>query len=75
MIKAKERLANALSEAGAPANMIQAALKGRYDDLESDSATPIIDLVRDATKAGLIDIAERAKDGEFDAGEGDNVLV
>jgi hypothetical protein len=64
---AKQRLATALTDAGAPDSMVQDALMGRYDDFESESATPIIDLVRACTRIGLVDIAERAKDGEFDA--------
>jgi hypothetical protein len=71
-VTAKERLVAALAEAGADQKMIVYASTGGYDDFESDSATPIMDLVRDARRAGLIDIANRAMDGEFDAeGEGD----
>jgi hypothetical protein len=47
--------------------MIDDASRGRYDDFESDSATPIMDLVRDSRAAGLDDIAQRAINGEFDA--------
>jgi hypothetical protein len=67
MMNAKEKLAAALTEAAAPAWMIVEAKCGRYDDFESESATPIMDLVRDCHAAGLNHIAERAKDGEFDA--------
>lgn len=66
MLKAKERLANALVDAGAPAEMVADALRGRYGDFQSESATPIMDLVRDCRKAGLDSIAERAMNGEFD---------
>lgn len=64
---AVERLTSALQEAGAPAEMIEKAKAGAYDDWESDSDTPIRDLVRDAELAGLADIVKRAKAGEFDA--------
>jgi hypothetical protein len=66
-MSAKERLAEALVKAGASPDMVAAARRGCYDDFESESATPIIDLVRDSKKAGLDDIATRAMNGEFDA--------
>jgi hypothetical protein len=62
----KARLAQALMEANAPAVMIDDATRGRYADFESDSATPIMDLVRDCRRLGLNEIATRAMDGEFD---------
>jgi hypothetical protein len=62
----KARLAQALMEADAPADMIDDATRGRYADFESDSATPIMDLVRDCRRLGLNEIATRAMDGEFD---------
>lgn len=62
----KRRLAEALREAKAPPHMVSDALVGKYDDYESESATPIRDLVRDALRNGLPDIARRAKDGDFD---------
>jgi hypothetical protein len=64
----KEKLAKALTEAGASPAMIEDAKSGRYDDFESDSATPIMDLVRDCRAAGLNDIAKQAMNGAFDAG-------
>lgn len=66
-MRTKDKLAQALEEVGAPSGMIEAALRGAYDDFESDSATPIMDLVRDASKHGLTVIAGRAMNGEFDA--------
>lgn len=66
-MNAKERLVTALTEAGAPDGMISKAKRGWYDDFESEIATPIMDLVRDCREAGLNQIAERAKKGEFDA--------
>jgi hypothetical protein len=65
-MKTKERLASALDEAGAPIGMVKAANAGEYDDYESESATPISDLVRDCLRHGLKGIANRAMDGEFD---------
>lgn len=62
----KHRLAAVLSEAGL-ANLAADALRGRYDDYESESATPIIDLVRALIIAGRSDLAERAANGEWDA--------
>lgn len=65
-MNAKEKLADALTKANAPPAMIDDARRGRYADFESDSATPIFDLVRDCRAAGLDDIAQRAMGGEFD---------
>lgn len=62
-----EKLALALEEAGAPQAMVDAARGGRYDDFLSESATPIHDLVWDADLHGLHGIADRAKNGDFDA--------
>lgn len=62
-----ERLAVELVKAGAPPLMIEKARCGYYDDYKSELAMPIAQLVADATRAGLADIARRATDGEFDA--------
>lgn len=62
-----ERLACALEAAGAPKVMVTAARAGCYDDFQSESATPIMDLVRDLRAAGLYPLAERAMGGEFDS--------
>lgn len=61
-----ERLAQALSLAGAPKAMIDKATQGYYDDYKSPIAHNIIVLVQDARANGLEDIARRAMDGEFD---------
>ena len=66
-MRTKEKLAHALEEVGAPSGMIEAALQGAYDDFESDSATPISDLVRDASKHGLTTIVGRAMNSDFDS--------
>ncbi len=49
--------------------MIARARKGYYDDVESELATPIIQLVRDCEAAGLKSIADQARTGDFDASE------
>lgn len=66
MMSAVEHLVLALQQANAPAEMIERATAGAYDDWLSESATPISDLVRDAELAGLPDIVRRAGSGEFD---------
>lgn len=62
-----EKLARALIIEGAPAQMVAAARAGRYDDFKSESATPIIDLVKDLQRLGLRGLALRAMNGDFDA--------
>lgn len=62
-----EKLAKALEKAGAPAEMIQRAHEGYYDDYKSDLIGPIYHLVDDANQNNLPDIASRAIAGEFDA--------
>lgn len=62
----KEKLAVALNESGAPTAMVELAMAGAYDDFESNSATPINDLIRDSRLAGLDDITQRAMNGDFD---------
>jgi len=47
--------------------MAAKAKTGYYDDFRSPLATPIVQLVVDLTRAGHLDLAERAKEGEFDA--------
>ncbi len=62
-----ELLARDLAQAQAPASMIAHARAGGYDDYRSESATPIVDLVRDARTHGLSAIAEAAIEGKYDA--------
>lgn len=66
-MNSKEKLAQALTEAGATAEMIELARTGYYSDYESPLPTPCIQLVVDLTAAGLMELRERAKNGEFDA--------
>lgn len=61
-----DRLAAALVEAGAPRAMVDKARRGYYDDYRSEHAFPVSQLVTDARRKGLEDIARRAADGEFD---------
>lgn len=63
----KEKLATALEKAEAPEWMVKNARNGQYDDFESSIATPIAQLVEDAIRAGLEDIALEAMKGEFDS--------
>ena len=55
-----------LIAANAPAFMLRKAREGQYNDYASDSAHPIMDLVRDAMAANLRGIAEAAKAGKYD---------
>lgn len=66
-MKTTERLALALEKAGAPKLMIENARAGRYDDFQSESATPIRDLVTDLQFNGLHALAQDAIKGKFDA--------
>lgn len=65
--RSTDKLVAALREAGAPADMVIRATGNAFHDFKSQSATPIIDLVRECERLGLSDIAERARGGEFDA--------
>lgn len=65
MIATKERLAQILHAEGL-FEMEKAARAGLYDDFESDSATPIVDLVRDLRAGGKNNLAARAMNGEWE---------
>lgn len=66
-ISTKQRLADAIRDAKPDAvELIEAALRGDFDDFESFSPTPQIDLVEALTKAGLHELAIRVREGEFD---------
>ena len=65
-VSTKDKLAEALRKAGAPATMIEKAEAGYYDDFEGPLATPINQLVSDARILGLNEIAVAAIGGEFD---------
>lgn len=61
-----ERLAEAMVEAGCPADMITRARAGYYDDYRSPLPFPITQLVDDLRDTGHYDLARRAMDGDFD---------
>lgn len=66
-MKTKDRLARDLKLFSAPEQMIEYARNGFYDDFESPTATPILRLIQDCLENGINEIAERAKNGEYDA--------
>lgn len=63
----KEKLAEALADAGASEEMVKNARLGMYDDFISPLPNPIMHLVSDLREEGLHDLARRAMDGDFDA--------
>lgn len=68
-----EKLLIDLAASEAPDWIIQKAKAGVYNDYDSPLATPIIELVKDAEKAHLPQIAKRARAGAYDGtwAEGD----
>jgi hypothetical protein len=66
--RSTDRLVAALREAGAPPALVAQAESDAFHDFRSASATPISDLVSACELVGLRGIADRARDGEFDAG-------
>ncbi len=73
-IPTARKLAHALFLAGAPGNMIEAALNGYFDEYNSHLDFPLVQLVSDcekiAEKTGnksLSDLADRVRNGDFDA--------
>lgn len=64
-MRTKERLAADLRKAGL-LNMSLLAAQGYYDDWESALAFPIVQLVTDLEAAGRPDLAQRARNGEWD---------
>lgn len=66
-VSTKRRLATELIKRGAPAQMINNALDGRYDDYGPHPEMNIHLLVDHARKAGMNDLADMAIAGEFDA--------
>jgi hypothetical protein len=65
-MNASQKLSAALRKKNAPPEMIERAKKGYYGDFTSPLATPITQLILDATKAGLPSIALQARLGDFD---------
>lgn len=72
MGEAQAKLVNALVERGAPPLMVAHARQGLFDDYKSDHPTPCILLVEACRAAGMPDMAERAKNGEFDGTRADS---
>lgn len=68
-IPTSEKLAKALEAAhdSKLSDMIKRARQGYYDDYNTSIQFPIIQLVRDLEAAGYPEIAERARNGEWDA--------
>ena len=64
-MRTKEKLAQALHAAGL-FDMEVKARRGDYDDYESKSATPIVNLVNELNANGHSGLAQRAMNGEFD---------
>lgn len=64
----KQRLVRALKASNAPNFMVAMAKLGAFDEDESQSATPISDLVNMAEHYGLTEIIEKAERGEFSRG-------
>jgi hypothetical protein len=62
-----EKLAIAMEAAGCPKWIITNARAFHYDDYRSPFAFPLIKLVTDLYNLGFTHLAERTKDGEFDA--------
>ena len=66
-LSSKERLVEALREDQAPIWIINAAREGHFDDFDTWSAHPIMDLIETCKANGLRDIAARAQEGEFNS--------
>jgi hypothetical protein len=62
-----ERLAAAMQVAHCPPAMVQRARDGWYDDFRSPLVAPCIELVADLERIGQRKLAQRARNGEFDA--------
>ena len=62
----KQRLAQEMSKAGCPLDMVERAERGYYDDFESPLTSPIVQLVTDLVRVHQMELANRARDGEFD---------
>ena len=65
-MKTKDRLVRDLKLFNAPGKMVEYARNGFYDDYESPIATPIIQLVKDCLDNGINEVADKAKNGDYD---------
>lgn len=66
MERTKVRLAKDLKDHNAPEWMIKNAIDGYYDDYESNLPMPIMQLVIDCEQVGLKEIANKARNGDYD---------
>ena len=64
--ESQQQLVNDLEASGAPARMIEKTRKGWYHDYVSEHPFPKALLVNDAQQNGLIEIARRARSGDYD---------
>ncbi len=62
-----DKLLAILKVLGAPADLLAEAQADAFHEYKSQSATPIIDLVRRCELCGLSEIAQLARNGAFDA--------
>jgi hypothetical protein len=60
------RLSQALSEAGYPQHVIDAARAGHWSDFKTELALPKMDLVMMLDRDGHGELANRVRQGEFD---------
>jgi len=68
-IPTTEKLAKVLEEANDPnlKDIIEKAKQGYYDDYKTTIGFPTIQLVHDLTLAKHLELAQRARDGEWNA--------
>lgn len=66
MNKTKDKLINDLKDAPAPDWMIRNAEQSLYDNFKSPLNEPILQLINDCEAIDLTQLAERAKNGEYD---------
>jgi hypothetical protein len=64
-VNAKQLLISELQKRNLDA-MAKKAIAGEYSDFGSPYATPVIELIRELEAAGHRDLADRARNGDFD---------
>lgn len=64
-MNAKQELVRALEERGLK-DMARKAKAGEYSDFGSPHAAPVVMLVTELTSLGHLDLAARARNGDFD---------
>lgn len=65
-MRTKEKLALVLAAEGMP-DLAALARAGRFDDFESESATPCVDLYNEFIRRKRKDLAQRVANGEWDS--------